>query len=88
MKNIKDMQIITTFILFLMLAGLCLIIYVYLSNKIVLLRKQIMLLTNQNSDLKNKLNKIILEQSLEKHNNIIPNLLLENPELKDFNEEL
>lgn len=75
-----------TFFVFLILTGLCFIIYVYLSNKIVLLRKQIMLLANQNGELKNKLNKLIAEQSLEKHINLIPNLLLENP--KDFNEEL
>lgn len=73
-----------TFVFVLLLSGLCFIIYVYLSNKIVLLRKQIMLLSNQNSELRNKLNKLIAEQNLNKHKNLIPNLLLENPEIKDF----
>lgn len=43
-----------------------------------------MLLSNQNSELRNKLNKLIAEQNLNKHKNLIPNLLLENPEIKDF----
>lgn len=76
-----------TFILFLMLSGLCFIIYVYLSNKIVLLRKQIMLLANQNDQLKNKINNLIEERKLEKYKDLIPKLLLENPEFNDFNEE-
>jgi len=77
------------FILFLLLIGLCFIIYFYLSNKIVLLRKQVILLANQNDELKNKLNRLILEQKLEKHNkDSDTNLFAKNPAIKDLNEEI
>lgn len=77
------------FILFLLLIGLCLMIYIYLTNKIVLLRKQVMLLANQNDELKNKLNKIILEQKLERQKKYSDNnILVENPVIKDLDEDL
>lgn len=47
-----------TFLIFLLLSGLSFVIYVYFSNQIVSLRKQIILLTNQNNELRNKLNKL------------------------------
>lgn len=76
-----------TFILFLLLSGLCFIIYAYLTNKIVLLRKQIMLLAKQNDELKNKINKLIEEQNLEKHKNSIPILLQKHNEFDLEKEE-
>ncbi|MFL0248143.1 hypothetical protein [Candidatus Clostridium stratigraminis] len=64
-------------------------IYIYLTNKIVLLRKQVMLLANQNDELKNKLNKLILEQKLERQKKYSDNNLLEeNPVTKDLDEEI
>lgn len=46
-----------------------------------------MLLANQNDQLKNKINNLIEERKLEKYKDLIPKLLLENPEFNDFNEE-
>ncbi|MFL0269469.1 hypothetical protein [Candidatus Clostridium radicumherbarum] len=64
-------------------------IYIYLTNKIVLLRKQVMLLANQNDELKNKLNRLILEQKLERQKKYSDNdLLEENPVTKDLDEEI
>lgn len=74
------MNSLLTFILFLVLSGLCFIIYYYLSSKISLLRKQIMLLRNQNEELKRKLNKLMKEQELEKCKPAQTILLLENHE--------
>lgn len=72
------------FILFLLLIGLCFIIYIYFTNKIVLLRKQIMLLSNQNDELKNEINRLIDEQNQEKHKGSIPNLTLGNTEFENI----
>jgi hypothetical protein len=64
-------------------------IYIYLTNKIVLLRKQVMLLSNQNDELKNKLNRLILEQNLERQKKYSDNNLLdENPVIRDLDEEI
>lgn len=48
-----------------------------------------MLLANQNDELKNKLNKLILEQKLERQKKYSDNNLLEeNPVTKDLDEEI
>lgn len=48
-----------------------------------------MLLANQNDELKNKLNKIILEQKLERQKKYSDNnILVENPVIKDLDEDL
>lgn len=72
------------FILFLLLIGLCFIIYIYFTNKIVLLRKQIMLLSNQNDELKSRIKRLIDGQNQEKHKGSIPNPILENTEFEDI----
>lgn len=43
-----------------------------------------MLLANQNEELKNKLNKLILEQNLEKHKASAANILLEDAEINEL----
>ncbi|MCM0647824.1 hypothetical protein NBE98_05470 [Clostridium swellfunianum] len=59
-----------TFLVFILLIGLCFFVYVYLTNQIVSQRKRIMLLMNQNAELKRKLNKLIYDNSSPKTNNI------------------
>lgn len=69
-----------TFLLFLVMSGLCFITYYYFSSKIVHLRKQLMLLRNQNEDLRRKLSKLTEEPIADKHKNYATVLLLENKE--------
>jgi hypothetical protein len=48
-----------------------------------------MLLANQNDELKNKLNKLVLEQKLERNKKYSENnLLVENPVIRDLDEEI
>jgi len=47
-----------TFILILILCAFCFIIYQYFSNKIIMYKKQIILLTYENDKLKTKLRKL------------------------------
>ena len=52
-----------TFILFIFMSAVCFGIYIYLSNKIVLIRKQNILLSNQNNELRKKLNRALKYQN-------------------------
>ncbi|MBL4936418.1 hypothetical protein JK636_11665 [Clostridium sp. YIM B02515] len=55
-----------TFILFLIMCTACFGIYVFFSNKIALLRKQNMILANQNTELRIKLKDLLKAQSINK----------------------
>jgi CHASE1-domain containing sensor protein len=63
---VKGIDLLFTFIVFVLLLGLCFIGYVYLTNQIISQRKRIMLLINENNELKNKLNKSMSSGSSSK----------------------
>jgi Tfp pilus assembly protein PilN len=65
-------RILFTFIVFLLLIGFCFLLYVYLTNQITSQRKRILILTNENNELKRKLNKMVSEASLSNTNTIPP----------------
>lgn len=54
------------FVVFLLLILLCFFMYAYLTNQIISQRKRIMLLVNQNSELKSKLNKLMSSTNTSK----------------------
>jgi hypothetical protein len=59
-----------TFIVFIIILGLCFFVYQYLTNQIISQRKRIMLLVNQNNELKLKLNKLMSTAASSKANNM------------------
>jgi hypothetical protein len=62
---LKEIFSLFTFILFLLLSGFCLLLYLYLSNQIITQRKRIILLTNENNDLRNKIRELLPASSVQ-----------------------
>ncbi|ERI94573.1 hypothetical protein HMPREF1982_00880 [Clostridiales bacterium oral taxon 876 str. F0540] len=78
-----------TFILFLIMCIVCFGVYVFFSNKIALLRKQNILLVNQNNDLRMKLKDLLKAQSLNNNKNSSETAVVKIIETKftDVNDE-
>jgi hypothetical protein len=68
--QLKGGNVLFTFIVFVFLIGLCFFVYQYLTSQIISQRKRIMLLVNQNNELKNKLNKCMSAATSQKANNM------------------
>lgn len=84
-RLIKEIDILFIFILFVILLGFCLFLYVYLTNEILSQRKRIMLLINQNNELKKKLDKALSTAASSKADNTEPIELPE--EIKEASKE-